>query len=86
MPPGLLIPDDLAFRALAWAAQQRFESVDVESVKLLKATQAAKLLGIPTPAFRRLAADHIDFGEKTTRWSLKDIKALIEKRRVKARS
>lgn len=83
MSDALQIPNDLMQRALSWAAQQRFESVDMESVTLLTAEEAAKMLKITPRAFRNIAVDSIDFGERRARYSLKDIKALIEKRRIK---
>lgn len=87
MSAGLTIPNDLLERALSWAAQQRFEAVNVEAITLLTAKEAAAKLSMPVKAFRKLATDHIDFGgAKRLRWSIADIRTLVEKRRVKSRS
>jgi hypothetical protein len=83
MLPGFTVTDDLAFRALGWAFQQRLESVDVEAVTMLTAKEAAALLKISTQCFRRIAADHFDFERGNSRWSLKDIKQLADSRRIK---
>ncbi len=86
MSAGLSIPQDVLERALGWAAQQRFESVDVEAITMLTTKEAAEKLKITPKVFRKLAGDHFDFGERRFRWSLKDIRAIAEKRRVKARA
>jgi hypothetical protein len=86
MSSGLSIPQDVMERAAAWAIQQALERVDVDSIKCISAKQAAEQLGISVDSFKRLAraTDYLDLGEKLPRWSLKDIRQLIESRKVKA--
>lgn len=82
MPSGLSIPSDVLERAVVTV----LSGADIESVQMMGAKEAAKILNITPQAFRNIAVDHFDFGgRKGFRWSLKDIKALAEKRRVKAR-
>lgn len=83
MNDGLTVSKDVAERALGWAFQQRLESVDVEATTLLTVKEAAAMLKISPHSFRKIAPAHIDLGEKLYRWSLKDIRALIESRRTK---
>jgi predicted DNA-binding transcriptional regulator AlpA len=80
---ALSIPQDLAERALGWAFQQRLESVDVEAATLLTVKEAAAMLKISAQSFRKIAPPHVDLGEKLYRWSLKDIRQLVDSRRVK---
>lgn len=77
------IPKELLERALSAAFRENVKSLEVESLKLIDAKEAANLLGITPRAFRNIACDHFDFGTKRARWSLKDLRQIIEKRRVR---
>jgi predicted DNA-binding transcriptional regulator AlpA len=44
---------------------------------------ATPMLKISAQSFRKIAPPHVDLGEKLYRWSLKDIKALVDSRKVK---
>lgn len=87
MTPGLSIPADILERALGWAAQQAIEQAGVESIKCLTIKQAAAQLSISVSSFRKLVTKigYIDLGEKLPRFSVKQIKLLIEMRTVKGR-
>lgn len=85
MSDGLTIPADVLERALEQAALKHLESVDVEAITHVDTKTAAKLLSIPPRVFRKLALDYVDFGELRRRWSLKEIKQLVEARKVRAR-
>lgn len=79
------IPDEVLERAVAMAIQQRTDTMNLDDVTVFDAHEAAARLKITPQAFRKLSCDYIDFGSRQRRWTIKDIKALIEKRRVKAR-
>lgn len=81
---ALTIPADVLERALGIALGERLATVDVEALELLDAKAAAKLLKLTPQGFRLIAKEHIDFGERRMRWSMKNLKALIEARKVKA--
>ena len=59
--------------------------MDVEEATLLTVKEAAAMLKISPHSFRKIAPAHIDLGQKLYRWTLKDLKALVESRRVKSR-
>jgi predicted DNA-binding transcriptional regulator AlpA len=44
---------------------------------------ATPMLKISAQSFRKIAPPHVDLGEKLYRWSLKDIRQLVDSRRVK---
>lgn len=79
--PTLTIPEDVFIRALKESA-----AANMDSLQMVTAKEAAGLLKLTPQAFREIATDHFNFGPHRTRWSLADIKALIEKRRIKSRS
>ena len=82
---AITIPQETLERALSAAFREDVKSLDVESLRMVDAREAAKLLGITPQALRRIACDHFDFGARRTRWSLKELRQLTEKRRVRAR-
>lgn len=83
---GLLIPAKVLEQAVRAAVLQSIGAVDVEALSILTAKEAAAILKLTPARLRQLRADCFDMGRGNTRWSLKDIRALLEKRRVKGRS
>lgn len=73
-------------RALASAIAEQM-SARLDEVQCLDANQAAQLLGLTVPTFRNVVEREglasTDFGERNTRWSLTEIKALKQKREVR---
>jgi hypothetical protein len=85
MKQSLTIPADIVERALKAAFSEHLANIDLEDVKLYTAKEAAGMLKLTQQGFRRIAKDQVDFGPQSKRWSLKDIRHLIELRRVKGR-
>lgn len=83
MSAGLVIPEDVLVEALSKAIHNRVSSVDLDELKLITAKQAADMFGITPQSFREIAADAFDLGQRRTRWSLKEIKEILETRRVR---
>lgn len=77
---AISIPDELIKDAIKEVLDQKLE---IDDLKLLDINQAAKLLGMTKESVRNLKVDTIDFGERTTRWSLADLRKVIESKRVK---
>jgi predicted transcriptional regulator len=86
MTNSLTIPNDILERAIVSAVREQLQAMDLESMRLLTSVQVADLLEVTPHAVRKFAdVDHIDLGQRHRRWTLADIKGLIERRRVKAR-
>ena len=84
MSAAFTIPAAVMERALSAALLEHVGKVDVEALTMCDAMEAGKLLKISPQAFRAMALEHFDFGARRTRWSLKEIRQLVEQRRVKA--
>lgn len=82
--PDVIIPGEVFASALRTAILERMDALDLESIKLLNAKDAARLFNISPATLRKGRIDCIDFGERNMRWSIKDLKAAVESRRVKA--
>ena len=83
MSGSLSIPEKTITRAFEKALAKHVASLDVEGLTLLDANAAAKMFGITPQAFREIALEHFDLGSRRTRWSLTDLRAILEKRKVK---
>lgn len=79
----LSIPSDVLERAIAEAVSSVVKA-GAEDLQMLDAKQASELLKITPQAFRKLAGDSFDFGQRRARWSLRELRELVETRRVKA--
>jgi sugar/nucleoside kinase (ribokinase family) len=70
------LPPEVLQAALADAARAA-----LDDLQLFDAHDAAKLLKMPTQAFRRLAKRHnggsFDFGQRAARWSGKQLRELM---------
>jgi hypothetical protein len=79
---GIELPQSMFSDTLAKVLEQK-----VEELRLVDAKTAGQMLSMTDRGFRELAkregVDHFDMaGERRTRWSLADIRSLINKRRV----
>jgi hypothetical protein len=82
-----LTADDIPHSALEKAISEAVKE-KVEDLQLLTAKEAAAFLKVPVPTFRDIAkreqCGNIDLGPRGARWSIKQLRALIAKREVKA--
>jgi hypothetical protein len=84
MTSGLKIPAEVLESAIRGAIQQSLDGIDLRDVKLYRAKEAAAMLKLTQQGFRQIARNRVDFGPQSKRWSLSDLEALIQSRRVKA--
>jgi sugar/nucleoside kinase (ribokinase family) len=76
------MPPEVLQAALTTAAREA-----LDSLQLFDAVGAAKLLRMPTQAFRRLAKKHnagsFDFGQRAARWSGKQLREIMAAHEVR---
>lgn len=80
--PPIAIPNEMLERAVTAV----IASLGIEQLELVTAKQAARLFKITPQGFRDLAKKEvglIDLGPRAARYSVAELKAIVEKRRVK---
>lgn len=82
----VLVPQSSLDQALAQAVESHLHG-RIEDLSLLDTPAAAKLLDLDPRAFLALAKDEgirpVSFGPRRTRWTMADLRRLIESHRVK---
>ncbi len=77
---SVTVPNEVMERVL----RDAMSTLDLDAVTLVDAKKAAELLKLTPRAFKEVARDFFDFGERRTRWSVAELRELIESRRVKS--
>jgi len=82
-----LDPDEVVQAAAAILAERAWNEIasKIDSLACVSINRAAAALDISPSQCRRLLTEHVDFGDKATRISLKQLGALVEARTVKSR-
>jgi hypothetical protein len=80
-----LDPNEVVNAAAAIIAERAWQEIagKIDAVACISINRAAAALDISASQCRRLLTEHVDFGDKATRVSLKQLGALIESRTVK---
>lgn len=84
MIPALKVPAEVFGPALKAAILEAMAKMDLEDVTLFTSKEAAALLKVTPQRFRQIAKDVIEFGPQSKRITVRDLKAIVESRRVKA--
>lgn len=80
----LKVPAEIFGPALKAALQEALATQNLEDVTLFTSKEAAALLKVTPQRFREMRKDIISFGPQSQRITLRDLRDLIEKRRVKS--
>lgn len=82
-----LDPQEVVHAAAAILAERAWNDISgkIDAVACVSINRAAAALDISPSQCRRLLTEHVDFGDKATRISLKQLGALIESRTVKSK-
>ena len=82
----MTIPPSVATRLWDAAAKELAQIMreEIADAQLITMQQAADMLGVSKPTVRHLLKDWVDLGVQCPRVSLRDVKQLIDRRRVPA--